>query len=193
MARSSPFWLREMLKTWLQYVGVGCAFVPSGVVYVLLRKQLGQDIALVISLGIGVVLAKLVWDALDRRITLHGPDWATRLHMMPSEVAMAMVAALRPRRQAAYFGQTALETAVEYHPDVVLLDFGLAHMTGYEVARHLRQQPQTKAVWLIAMTGLSGSEPLRQGTQEFAQIASQVAAGVGGATLLGAQRGPHLL
>ena len=67
--------------------------------------------------------------------------------------------------KAAYFGQTALEIAVEYQPDVVLLDIGLPDMDGYEVARHLRQQPQTKDVWLIAMTGY-GQDSDRQRSQE---------------------------
>ena len=67
--------------------------------------------------------------------------------------------------QAAYTGQTALETAVEYQPDVVLLDIGLPDMNGYEVARHLRQQPQTKDVRLIAMTGY-GQDSDRQRSQE---------------------------
>ena len=67
--------------------------------------------------------------------------------------------------QAAYSGQTALETAVEYQPDFVLLDIGLPDMNGYEVARRLRQQPQTKDVRLIAMTGY-GQDSDRQLSQE---------------------------
>ena len=67
--------------------------------------------------------------------------------------------------QAAYTGQTALEMAVEYQPDVVLLDIGLPDMNGYEVARHLRQQPQTKDVRLIAMTGY-GQDSDRQRSEE---------------------------
>jgi CheY-like chemotaxis protein len=46
--------------------------------------------------------------------------------------------------QAAYSGQAALETAVEYQPECVLLDIGLPEMDGYQVAQHFRQQPQTK-------------------------------------------------
>ncbi len=67
--------------------------------------------------------------------------------------------------QAVYSGQTALETAVEYQPDFVLLDIGLPDMNGYEVARRLRQQPQTKDVRLIAMTGY-GQDSDRQRSQE---------------------------
>src|SRR5687767_11947729 len=67
--------------------------------------------------------------------------------------------------QAAYTGQTALETAVEYRPDVLLLDIGLPDMNGYEVARRLRQQPQTKDVRLSAMTGY-GQDADRQRSEE---------------------------
>lgn len=67
--------------------------------------------------------------------------------------------------QAAYAGQTALEAALEYQPDVVLLDIGLPDMSGYEVARHLRRQPQTKDLTLIAMTGY-GQHSDRQRSEE---------------------------
>ena len=67
--------------------------------------------------------------------------------------------------QAAYSGQAALEMAVQYQPDVVLLDLGMPGMDGYEIARQLGQRPQTKDVWLIAMTGY-GQDSDRQRTQE---------------------------
>src|SRR5436190_20976171 len=55
--------------------------------------------------------------------------------------------------QTASSGESALARAREFHPVIVLLDIGLPGMDGYEVAQHLRQQPQTKDAWLIAMTG----------------------------------------
>jgi CheY-like chemotaxis protein len=67
--------------------------------------------------------------------------------------------------QAAYDGQTALEMAVQYHPDFVFLDIGLPKMDGYEVAQRLRQHPQTKEIWIIALTGY-GQESDRQRTQK---------------------------
>jgi PAS domain S-box-containing protein len=67
--------------------------------------------------------------------------------------------------KAAYSGQSALETATEYKPDVVLLDIGLPDINGYEVARQMRRQPQTKDVRLIAMTGY-GQDSDRQRSQE---------------------------
>ena len=50
-------------------------------------------------------------------------------------------------------GLQALHVAVEFRPDVVLLDIGLPLMDGYEVARRLRQTPQTAGALLIALTG----------------------------------------
>jgi signal transduction histidine kinase/DNA-binding response OmpR family regulator len=50
-------------------------------------------------------------------------------------------------------GLQALQLATEFLPDVVLLDIGLPLMDGYEVARRLRQMPQTAAALLIALTG----------------------------------------
>jgi signal transduction histidine kinase/DNA-binding response OmpR family regulator len=50
-------------------------------------------------------------------------------------------------------GLQALHMASEFRPDVVLLDIGLPLMDGYEVARRLRQTPQTAGALLIALTG----------------------------------------
>jgi CheY-like chemotaxis protein len=50
-------------------------------------------------------------------------------------------------------GLQALHIATEFSPDVVLLDIGLPLMDGYEVARRLRQTPQTAGALLIALTG----------------------------------------
>ena len=50
-------------------------------------------------------------------------------------------------------GLQALHMATEFRPEVVLLDIGLPLMDGYEVARRLRQTPQTAGALLIALTG----------------------------------------
>ncbi len=61
----------------------------------------------------------------------------------------------------AYDGVTALEIAREHRPEVILLDIGMPGMSGYEVARRLRQQPELHGTLLIALTGW-GQEADRQ-------------------------------
>jgi PAS domain S-box-containing protein len=65
----------------------------------------------------------------------------------------------------AYTGPTALEAALDYRPNVVLLDIGLPGMDGYEVAKRIRQQPVLQNVVLVAMTGY-GQDTDRKHSQE---------------------------
>lgn len=62
-------------------------------------------------------------------------------------------------------GPTALDTALNYLPDVVLLDLGLPVMDGYEVARQIREQQTLRDTVLVAVTGY-GHEGDRQRTKE---------------------------
>jgi CheY-like chemotaxis protein len=55
--------------------------------------------------------------------------------------------------QTAHDGGTALQTAAEFMPQVVLLDIGLPDQNGYEVARQIRRAPWGHGVFLIAATG----------------------------------------
>ncbi len=62
-------------------------------------------------------------------------------------------------------GATAIESAIRFRPDLVLLDIGLPGMDGYEVARRLRREPAVEGVSLVALTGY-GSESDRARTRE---------------------------
>jgi PAS domain S-box-containing protein len=64
--------------------------------------------------------------------------------------------------RVAYNGPQALEAADEYRPEVVVLDIGLPGMSGYEVARQLRQRPQFKTALLVAVTGYGQDEDRRR-------------------------------
>jgi PAS domain S-box-containing protein len=55
--------------------------------------------------------------------------------------------------RTAYDGPAAVEAAVAYRPDLILLDIGLPRMDGYEVARRVRQEPTLAGVVLVALTG----------------------------------------
>jgi CheY-like chemotaxis protein len=43
------------------------------------------------------------------------------------------------------------------HPDVALIDIGLPHLNGYDLARRVRQNPQLDDVVLVALTGYGTS------------------------------------
>jgi two-component system CheB/CheR fusion protein len=80
--------------------------------------------------------------------------------------SLAMVLRLSGHEvEVVHDGPRALEAAQARRPDAVLLDIGLPGMSGYEVARHLRQQGHGPAPRLIAMTGY-GSDADRQRSKE---------------------------
>ncbi len=55
-------------------------------------------------------------------------------------------------------GLDAVEVARRSLPDLVLCDIGLPGMDGYAVARALRQEPNLKDVYLVALTGYARQE-----------------------------------
>ncbi len=57
------------------------------------------------------------------------------------------------RACVAYDGPAALQVASEYLPEVVFLDLGLPGMSGYDVARRLRDEPGLGKTLLVAVTG----------------------------------------
>ena len=62
-------------------------------------------------------------------------------------------------------GTDALNAALEFRPDIVLLDLGMPGLDGYEVAKRLRASKKNKSMRIIAVTGW-GQEADRQKTQE---------------------------
>lgn len=52
-------------------------------------------------------------------------------------------------------GEEALAAAVEYHPDLILLDVMMPKIDGFEVLDILRHTPQTAATKIIVITALS--------------------------------------
>jgi len=60
--------------------------------------------------------------------------------------------------RVAYDGLAALESALAFRPQAMLLDIGLPGLDGYEVARRLRRLDETKDLFLIALTGYGKTE-----------------------------------
>ena len=82
-----------------------------------------------------------------------------------AETAAALLIACGHDVRTAYDGLSAVATASEYHPNVVLLDIGLPGMSGYEVARQLRVSEQWHSMLLVAVTGY-GQDADRQRARE---------------------------
>lgn len=62
-------------------------------------------------------------------------------------------------------GEEGLESAIQFDPDVILLDIGIPKIDGFEVARRVRQLPAFEKVLLIAVTGY-GTEDDRERSRE---------------------------
>jgi PAS domain S-box-containing protein len=55
--------------------------------------------------------------------------------------------------EVVHSGPEALLAAVEFRPDVVVLDIGLPGMDGYEVARRIRQDPDHDSMRIVGVSG----------------------------------------
>jgi CheY-like chemotaxis protein len=55
--------------------------------------------------------------------------------------------------RSAYAGAAAVRIARDWCPDAVVQDIGMPGMSGYDVARALRQRPDTRKALLIALSG----------------------------------------
>jgi len=63
-----------------------------------------------------------------------------------------LLAAGQSETRVAYSGHAALAIAQDFQPGLVLLDLSLLDMTGYELAKSLREQAQSRDLRLIALT-----------------------------------------
>jgi CheY-like chemotaxis protein len=59
-------------------------------------------------------------------------------------------------------GAGALTAIPEYQPDVILMDIGMPGMSGHDVARRIREQPQFGDITLVALTGWGQEEDRRE-------------------------------
>jgi PAS domain S-box-containing protein len=65
----------------------------------------------------------------------------------------------------AYDGEEAMARAAQLQPEVVVLDIGMPKPDGFDVCRHIREQPWGKGAVLIALTGW-GREDDRRRTED---------------------------
>jgi len=63
---------------------------------------------------------------------------------------------------AVHDGRSALAAMKTFRPTVVLLDLGMPEMNGLEVARRMREDPETQRTTLVALTGWGQREDRRR-------------------------------
>lgn len=71
----------------------------------------------------------------------------------------------------AYDGSEALEKAAEHLPDLILLDIMMPELSGYQVTRKLKDDPDTRHIPIVLVTALHGVEDkikgLEMGADDF--------------------------
>ncbi len=63
--------------------------------------------------------------------------------------------------RVAYDGQSGMEVAASFKPDIAILDISMPRMSGYELARKLRDELEGETPVLVALTALSSEEDRR--------------------------------
>jgi signal transduction histidine kinase len=59
-------------------------------------------------------------------------------------------------------GPEGLQKALVFNPEIIICDIGLPGMSGYEVARHIRENDRLKEVFLIALSGYAQKDDQEQ-------------------------------
>ncbi|UWG95372.1 ATP-binding protein [Dehalobacter sp. DCM] len=85
------------------------------------------------------------------------PDISEILCILLTEAGHAVTIAVN--------GSQGIVKANEIHPDVIICDIGLPDMNGYEVAKHIRENVQTKDIYLIALSGYAMPEDMERSMQ----------------------------
>ena len=64
--------------------------------------------------------------------------------------------------RTAHDGLAAVEAAEKFRPDMILLDIGLPKLNGYDACRRIREQPWSKGIVIVALTGWGQEEDRRR-------------------------------
>ena len=77
MAMHKVFW-SEIARIWAQWMGIGLAAIPSGLILgVLLRYGINEKAALAIALAVGFATAVTFWFLIARWVVVKPVDWTT--------------------------------------------------------------------------------------------------------------------
>ena len=70
-----------------------------------------------------------------------------------AEALSALLEQLGHRVETSFGALDALARARVFSPEVIFLDIGLPEMDGYQLARRLREMPETRHARILALTG----------------------------------------
>ncbi|HXR57639.1 MAG TPA: ATP-binding protein [Casimicrobiaceae bacterium] len=143
----------------------------------LLVEMHGGSIA-AFSAGVGhgtEIVVRLPLSAGDDRAQRQGPPASAHRGPMPTRrvlvvddmeaSANTLGAALRAMGHdvaVALDGDSAIDAAQTFRPDVVFLDIAMPQMNGYEVARRLRASSTTRDALIVALTGFAQEDDYRR-------------------------------
>jgi CheY-like chemotaxis protein len=69
-----------------------------------------------------------------------------------ADAAARLIAVCGYETKAVYDGREAIDQAVSFAPDMVLMDIGMPDLDGYEAAARIRRDPASSNVLLVAVT-----------------------------------------
>lgn len=58
-------------------------------------------------------------------------------------------------------GREALENAILFHPDLIIMDITMPHMDGHEATALLKENPSTRQIPIVVMTAHTGAMQIR--------------------------------
>ncbi|MFP4355826.1 MAG: response regulator [Phycisphaerae bacterium] len=81
------------------------------------------------------------------------------------ELLIAYLDSLQCQVDTAVDGVDALEKVQEHKPDLILLDIMMPRMSGFEVCRKLKSDPQTRSIPVVMVTALNELGDIERGVE----------------------------
>lgn len=81
------------------------------------------------------------------------------------ELLEAYLAGIDCELKTAFDGEETLQVVEQFKPDLILLDVMMPKLSGFEVCRKLRTNPQTKETLILMVTALNEAADFERGVQ----------------------------
>jgi two-component system, cell cycle response regulator DivK len=90
-------------------------------------------------------------------------------HLDSRDAMRALLEAFGYRVLEAVNGRQAVDVALEFHPDLILMDIMMPELDGFEATRELRRHSEMSGTPIIAVTAMEGAQQLafQAGANDF--------------------------